>query len=297
MKTWWRKGLFLGALGLLFLTGCSEKYPLLDPQGPVARKEYHMLLLTTILTGIVIVPVVILLFVVAFRYRDKPNRKAAYKPDWHESKWLEIIWWGIPVIIILIIATVTVKETFALQYPPEKKEPITVEVTSLDWKWLFTYPEQGIATVNYMNIPTDRPVKFVLTSDAPINAFWIPSLGGMQYTMPGMAMRLWSQADEPGTYIGKGANFSGKHFANMSFKVNAQSQEDFDKWVEEIKKSKPALTNEDYAELSKQSVVGESAYSSYPKDLYMNILMKNGGEYMPNHWMMMENQKTAQPTK
>jgi len=296
MKKWWRKGLFVGALGLLFLTGCSEKYPILDPAGPVGRKELNMLILSTVLTAIVIIPVIALLVFIVYRYRDTPNNKATYKPDWHESKWLEVVWWGIPIIIIAILGTYTVKETFAISKPPShSNDPITIQVTSLDWKWLFTYPDQNIATVNYVEIPAGRPVQFVLTADAPINSFWVPSLGGQEYTMPGMALRLWLQADETGTYVGKGANFTGKGFAHMSFNVISKSESDFNNWVKDVKKSSPALTNEGYADLTKQNVVSKNEFSSYPKDLFMNVVMKNGGKYMPNMWYMDGNMDQEKP--
>jgi cytochrome aa3-600 menaquinol oxidase subunit II len=289
MKSWWRKGLFLGALGLLFLTGCSSKFPVLDPVGPVGKEELHLIILSTILVAIVIIPVIALLFFIVYRYRDTPGNKAPYTPEWSESKWLEIIWWGIPVIIIGILSVITVKETFALTKPPANSgEPITIQVTSLDWKWMFTYPDQNIATVNYVEIPAGRPVQFVLTSDAPINSFWVPALGGQEYTMPGMALRLWLQADETGTFIGKGANFSGKGFEHMSFKVISKSEANFNKWVSKVKKTEPAMTNQDYANLTKQGITTPTTYSSYPKGLYTDIVMKNGGKYMPNMWYMKE---------
>lgn len=293
MKSWWHKGLFLGALGLFFLTGCSSRFPVLDPVGPVGRKEYHLIILSTVLVAIVIIPVIALLVFIVYRYRDKPGNKAPYTPEWSESKWLEIIWWGIPVVIIAILATVTVKETFNLTKPPKNSgEPITIQVTSLDWKWMFTYPDQKIATVNYVEIPAGRPVQFVLTSDAPINSFWVPALGGQEYTMPGMALRLWLQADQTGTFVGKGANFSGKGFTHMSFNVVSKSEADFNKWVKNVKKTSPELTTQGYANLKKPSVLDNTkTFSSYPDGLYMDIVMKDGGKYMPNMWYMDENKE------
>ncbi len=175
----------------------------LDPAGPVGREELHLIILSAVLVGIVIIPVIGLLAYIVWRFRDKPGNTAPYRPKWSESRVLEIIWWGIPIIIVGILGSATVKTTFALVKPPTQSAdmtPITVDVTSLDWKWLFMYPGQKIATVNYAVIPTGVPVQFELTADAPMNSFWVPQLGGQEYTMPGMAMRLWLEATRTGKY-------------------------------------------------------------------------------------------------
>jgi cytochrome o ubiquinol oxidase subunit 2 len=154
------------------------------------------------------------------------------------------------------------------------KAPLTIQVTSLDWKWLFYYPEQGIATVNYIQFPEDRPIQFKLTSDAPMNSFWIPQLGGQIYTMSGMAMTLHLQANEPGQYYGSGANFSGKDFASMNFMADAVSQEQFDKWAADIKKTKPALTEQGYNDLAKPGVAEVLSFSSFPADQFEKTVAK-----------------------
>ncbi len=212
-----------------------------------------MIILSIILCAVVVIPVIILLIYIVYRYRDTPDNKAPYTPEWDDSKTLETIWWGIPIIIIAVLGFFTVRDTYALVKPPVKDTtPIKIEVTSLDWKWLFTYPDQKIATVNYVEIPTGKPVEFVLTSDAPMNSFWVPQLAGQEYTMPGMAMQLWLQADHPGEYDGKGANFSGSGFAHMQFKVVAKSQDEFDAWAKQAKQSSPALTQEGYNTLAQK---------------------------------------------
>jgi len=262
---------FLLAGLAVLASGCSEELIVLDPKGPVGEQQRDLIYLSTALCLIVIVPVLIMTVIIVWRYRDKKSSKAKYTPEWEHNTKLETVWWSIPIIIIVILAFVTVKYTHELE--PSKplaseKEPITIQVTSLDWKWLFYYPEQGIATVNYIQFPEDVPIKFMLTSDAPMNSFWIPQLGGQIYTMSGMAMTLHLQADEPGQYFGSGANFSGKDFASMRFIAEATSQEQFDQWVSGIKSTQPALTDEGYKQLASPGVSEVRSFSSFPKGLF-----------------------------
>lgn len=289
------KLLFMGILATVLLSGCDySQYIVLDPKGPVAQTQLNLIVISTILCAIVVIPVLALLVYIVWRYRDKPGSTATYKPNWDDSKTLEIIWWGIPIVIIGILGYFTVRDTFALTKPPvSDNKPITIQVTSLDWKWLFQYPDQKVASVNYLEIPTGVPVQFVLTSDAPMNSFWIPQLGGQEYTMPGMAMRLWLQADHPGEYFGSGANFTGKGFAHMNFKVVAKPQAEFEKWVEEVKKSSPALTKEGYAELVKPGLAKEATFSSFPEGLFNEVVNKNGGIYMKHNGLDMDHSGTS----
>jgi cytochrome aa3-600 menaquinol oxidase subunit 2 len=269
---------------VLLLSGCDSKFLVLDPKGPVAETQQKLILLSVILCAIVIIPVLGILVFIVWRYRDKPGNNAPYTPEWHDSKLLETIWWGIPIIIIGILGAYTARDTYALAKPPvSDTTPITIQVTSLDWKWLFQYPDQKIATVNYVQIPAGVPVRFQLTSDAPMNSFWIPQLGGQEYTMPGMAMELWLQADKPGKFYGTGANFSGKDFAHMRFDVEAKPQAEFNQWVESVKKTAPALTKEGYEQLAKPGTAEKALYSSYPDGLFDDIVNKNGGTYMMHH--------------
>jgi cytochrome aa3-600 menaquinol oxidase subunit 2 len=270
------------ALTTLLLTGCGPQYIVLNPAGPVGKEELHLIILSLILVLIVIVPVLGLLVFIVIRYRDTPGNKAPYKPYWSESKVLEIIWWGIPIIIVGILGTITGKATFGLTQPPENNvKPVTIQVTSLDWKWLFQYPGQKIATVNYAEIPTGVPIQFELTSDAPMNSFWLPQLGGQEYTMPGMAMRLWLQADKSGTYYGHGANFTGTGFAHMDFHVVAVSDAQFNAWVNQVKSDSPALTKQGYAKLKQPGITGTAQYSSFPSGLFNDTVWADGGRYMP----------------
>lgn len=265
------------------LTGCGPRYFVLNPVGPVGRQELHLIELSTIIVLAIIVPVMLFMVFVLIRYRDRPDNKAAYKPKWSENRTMEIIWWGIPVIIVGVLGVITAKTTFALVQPPEQNvAPITIQVTSLDWKWLFQYPGQKVATVNYAEIPTGVPVRFQLTSDAPMNSFWVPQLGGQEYTMPGMAMGLWLEADKAGTYYGHGANFTGKGFAQMSFHVIAKPQSEFNAWVKQVKQESPALSMAGYNKLKQPGLVGTLSYSSFPPHLFSNVVWKDGGRYMPH---------------
>ncbi|MDB4868618.1 MAG: cyoA [Cohnella sp.] len=264
----------------MLLSGCMDKFVVLDPKGVVGRQQLDLMIISLLLCLVVIVPVLILTFVIAWRYRNKTENKAAYKPQWEHSTKLEVVWWGIPIVIILILAVVTAQYTYKLE--PSKPlqseaKPIVIQVTSLDWKWLFQYPGQGIATVNYVKFPANVPVQFELTSDAPMNSFWIPQLGGQIYTMSGMAMKLNLMADEPGTYRGSGANFSGKDFAKMHFNADATSQADFDKWVEQVKSKSPPLTQDGYDRLAAPGVMEKADYSSIPNGLFDRIVNKYSG--------------------
>jgi cytochrome aa3-600 menaquinol oxidase subunit 2 len=286
---------FLALLGMVLLAGCDKsKYIVLDPKGPVAHEELRLIIISVILCAVVIIPVLGIFVFIAIRYKDKPGNKAPYKPEWDDSKVLETIWWGIPIVIVAILGVFTAKTTLTLTKPPVKDvKPIVVQVTSMDWKWMFTYPGKHIATVNYAEIPAGVPVQFILTSDAPMNSFWVPQLGGQEYTMPGMSMGLWLQADKVGDYFGSGANFTGKGFAHMNFTVKSVAQADFDKWAANVKKTAPALTNAGYEKLSKPSTEKELSFSSYPKDLFENIVNKNGGKYY--HHMNQMGDGTSMP--
>lgn len=268
----------------MLLSGCSSEYIVLNPKGPVAHTQYNLIMISVILCAIIIVPVLAITAFIVYRYRDTPDNKAPYKPDWSHNTLLEVIWWGIPVVIIAILGYFTVRDTYALVEPPNKAvKPITIQVTSLDWKWMFTYPEENIATVNYVKIPSNVPVQFEITSDAPMNSFWVPQLAGQMYSMPGMAMGLWLQADHPGEYFGSGANFTGEGFAHMQFKVIATPQEEFDQWVRQVKIDSPEMTKSDYDKLANPGLSNELTYSAFPEGLFEEIVKKYGhGHDHPN---------------
>ena len=272
-------GLALPAMLLLtaaILTGCGDAM-VFDPKGPIAAQQKDLIYISTLLCVVILVPVLALTAYIVVRYRDRQDNDAPYDPNWSHSTKLEVVWWTIPIVIIAILAAVTVRYTHALE--PSKpivseKEELVVQVTSLDWKWLFQYPEQDIATVNYLYIPEDRPIRFELTSDAPMNSFWIPQLGGQIYTMSGMAMTLYLQADEPGVYYGSGANFSGEHFADMTFHATAVPQDEFDAWVEQVKSTSEPLTVEGYETLRQPGKAQVHQYAGIPESLFHDIVTK-----------------------
>ncbi len=275
--------LTMAALAVL-TSGCGESLIVMNPKGPIGEQQRDLIIITTLLCLVIILPVLVMTFVIAWRYRERKNSKAAYKPEWEHSTKLEVTWWSIPIVIIAILAVITVKYTYELE--PSKpiaseEETLTIQVTSLDWKWLFIYPEQDIATVNYVRFPEDVPVKFELTSDAPMNSFWIPQLGGQIYTMSGMAMTLHLQADEQGEYLGSGANFSGKDFAKMRFTAEATSQGAFDEWVENIQGASPELTLDGYKELAKPGASDVRTFAGTPEGLFEQIVTKYGASH--NH--------------
>lgn len=280
----WFASLSIPVLLLLIATGCSESIVVLDPKGPIAEQQRDLMVISTVLISVIIVPVLILTAIIVWKYRDKKDRKAKYTPNWEHNTKLEIIWWGIPIIIIAVLAVITVKYTYDLE--PSKplvsdNKPLTIQVTSLDWKWLFQYPELGIATVNYIQIPEDTPIRFEITADSPMNSFWIPQLGGQIYAMSGMAMTLHLQADEQGEYWGSGANFTGKDFAKMYFDVKATTQDEFDKWVNEIKASSPVLTLDGYKQLAKPAASDVKTFSAFPEGLFEMTVTKYASSH--NH--------------
>lgn len=186
-------------------------------------------------------------------------------PDEHGSTVLEIIWTAIPILIVVALTIPTVKTLYALEEVPqgyEDKEPITIHVTSADWKWIFSYPEEGIETVNYVNIPADTPILFKLTSASTMQSFWVPALGGQKYTMGKMETEMYLIADYPGSYEGQNTNFNGRGYADMKFEVLAQTRSEYDKWVQEVKETAPKLTEEEYEELLKPTHLGRLTFSN-----------------------------------
>lgn len=248
----------------------------LNPKGLIAAQELKIMLISLILMLLVVVPVIILSFVFAYRYRES-NKAANYQPEWSHSLILEIIWWGIPCLIISVLAFITFKTTHSLDpfKPLSEKKPLTIQVLALQWKWLFIYPEQNIATVNYLQFPANVPVKFEITSNGPMNSFLIPELGGQIYAMAGMKTQLHLQADKPGNYRGFSANFSGKDFASMNFIAHASTQKEFDYWVNTVKLSQHALTLEAYNEIALPSVTTTAEYSSINKNIFKFVVMKS----------------------
>lgn len=265
----------LGLVALLIWQ--SSNIAILNPKGAIASQQRDLIVAATLLMLIVVVPVFILTFAIAWKYRAT-NTKARYSPNWDHSRKLETLWWAVPCAIIAVLAVITWQSSHALDpYKPldMAAKPITIEVVALPWKWLFIYPEQDIATVNFVRFPEDRPVNFRITADAPMNSFWIPQLGGQVYAMAGMETKLHLVADEPGVYRGGSANLSGEGFADMDFEAKATTQAEFDEWVALVKKSPHPLDAARYQSLAAPSKNHPiMSYSTRDADLYDKVIMK-----------------------
>jgi cytochrome o ubiquinol oxidase subunit 2 len=255
-----RRGLFL--LPLAALAGCNTV--VMNPSGDIAAQQAHLIIVSTLLMLLIVVPVIVMVVVFAWRYRSS-NTKAKYEPDWDHSTKLELVIWGVPLLMIIVLGLITWISTHKLdpyrplarldaQRPiPASTKPLVVQVVSLDWKWLFIYPEQGIATVNELVTPVDVPIRFKLTSSNVMNAFYVPALAGMIYTMPGMETTLNAVLNKPGEYFGRSTNYSGAGFSGMHFGYKGVSQGDFDKWVAATKAGGGALDRANYLALEKPS--------------------------------------------
>jgi cytochrome o ubiquinol oxidase subunit II len=269
--------LFFAAIFFLVLFLKENTLAVLTPKGMIALKEKRLLTIATVLMLIIVVPVFILATVISWRYREG-NDKAKYSPKWDKSHLAESIWWGFPFVIVAILAVFTWKGCHELDpFKPitSDKKPLTVQVVALQWKWLFIYPEQGVASVNFVQFPEKRPINFEITSDAPMNSFWIPQLGGQIYAMAGMNSKLHLIADEVGIYRGASSNISGNGFAGMVFTAKSTTEEDFEDWVASVKALSNEMNWDVYKELVKPSeYVPVELFSLKDEGLYDQIIMQ-----------------------
>ncbi len=263
----------VAALAYVFTTDIA----VLNPKGVIGVKQRDLLLIATILMLIVVVPVLLLTFGIAWKYRAE-NQKAKYDPECDHNIWAECVWWGVPFLIIAVLGAITWKACHELDpFRPlaTDKKPITIQVVALQWKWLFIYPEEKIATVNFVQFPVDTPVAFEITADAPMNSFWIPQLGGQIYAMSGMRSKLHLIADVVDEFRGSSANISGVGFSGMAFTAKSSSSEDFEEWVDSIRSSGAALNRESYRELAEPSEYNPIAFYQLEKeDLFDWIMMQ-----------------------
>lgn len=264
---------------LLFLVGYfllrNAYIPVLFPSGSIAHAESQLIIFTVMLSAIVVIPVFIMLAVFAWRYREG-NHKATYHAEWDKNNTLEIIWWGIPIMIICLLGFITWKTSHSLDpYKPiESDQPaLEVQVVALQWKWLFIYPQQGVASVNELAIPVNRPVVFHTTAQAPMSAFWIPALGSQIYSMEGMSSTLHLMATKQGTFTGYNTNISGKGYADMSFKVKSESNAEFDKWIDGAAKGS-ALDLTSYDKLAEPGKSDVKYYQLADSRLYDKIIAR-----------------------
>ncbi|HEU5004772.1 MAG TPA: ubiquinol oxidase subunit II [Candidatus Saccharimonadales bacterium] len=249
---------------------------ILEPRGTIAHQERNLMLVALLLCAIVVIPVFALTILIALKYREGNTKKKHYSPNWEGGRWMEVTWWGIPFAIIFVLAIITWNSSYNLD--PYKalasnNKTMRIQVVSLDWKWLFIYPDQNIATVNYVRFPVNTPVNFEITSDSVMNSFWIPNLGGQIYAMPGMSTDLNLMASKAGAYSGSSANISGQGFSDMDFTATASSKQDFKTWLSSVKKSTASLSENTYSKLAKPSLHNQIAYySSVKSGLYDQIV-------------------------
>jgi len=264
------------------LAGCN--WVVMNPAGDIARQQADLVVTSTLLMLLIIVPVIVLTLLFAWRYRQS-NQAATYSPDWDHSTRLELLIWGAPLLIIIALGAITWISTHKLDpYRPLDRidenrplaadvQPLVVEVVALDWKWLFLYPEQGIATVNELAAPVDRPIRFKITASTVMNSFYIPALAGQVYAMPGMQTQLHAVINQAGVFDGFSANFSGDGFSHMRFKFHGLSNADFDQWVAQQRASGQVLTRSVYQQLEQPSQREPvRRYAGIEKGLYDAIL-------------------------
>ncbi|AZF31668.1 Cytochrome O ubiquinol oxidase subunit II [Pseudomonas sp. R4-35-07] len=260
------------------LTGCN--LVVFNPKGQVATDERDLIILATGLMLLVVVPVIVLMFVFAYRYRAT-NKKARYSPRWASSHKIEAVVWGVPLLIIIALGWVTWKTTHALDpYRPLDSDtpPINVQVVATDWKWLFIYPDLGIASVNELALPVHTPVSFTITSDAAMTSFFIPALGGQIYAMAGMQTKLHLIANETGEFKGIAANYNGPGFSDMHFSTLSLSPADFQSWVSKVKGAATPLDQTSYAQLAKPTIKHPvTYYSAVQERLFLDIVNKYEG--------------------
>ena len=259
--------------GAATLGGCTEG--VLDPKGPIASAERLILFNSLGIMLVIVVPTILATLAVAFWFRAS-NLRASYLPDFEYSGRLELLVWSIPAMTVLLVGGVAWVGSHDLD--PHKPissaaPPVSVQVVSLDWKWVFIYPEQGIASVNKLVVPVGTPISFELTSSSVMNSFFVPQLGSQIYTMSGMATRLNLQADHLGTFAGISAMFSGDGFPDMRFSVDAVTDDGFAQWVSQARETGSALDKQAYADLIKPSkAVAPFTYRSVAPDLFSSIV-------------------------
>ncbi|HSX32601.1 MAG TPA: COX aromatic rich motif-containing protein [Candidatus Saccharimonadales bacterium] len=282
----------LGSLMAVLMRG--NNIALFHTRGFIAHEQMGLMVLTTAVMLALAIPALFLFYYFAWKYRES-NTKAVHDPNLRHSRWLDITIWLVPTVFAVMLAMVMWPATHKLEPRdpiPGGAKPLVIQVVSLRWKWLFIYPEQNIATVNYVQFPVDRPVQFELTADeAPMSSFWIPNLGGQLYSMTGHVNRLNLIASTTGNYGVSSAEINGAGFSGMKFTARASSQSDFDLWVQSVWDRPQVLDTAAYNELLKPSEDNPPAYYSAAQDgLYDTVVNKYMGSHggMPGHGMKHE---------
>jgi cytochrome o ubiquinol oxidase subunit 2 len=271
------------------LAGCNAV--VLFPSGFVALEQRNLIVASTVLMLVIVVPVIALTLIFAWHFREE-NTAAAYDPEWQHSTQLEVVIWSVPLAIIIAIGAMTWLSTHTLdpfrpltrlnnaQPLPQGVKPLTVEVVALDWKWLFIYPDQGIAAVNELRAPVNLPISFRITSAAVMNSFFIPALAGQIYAMAGMETKLHAVINEEGEYEGFSANYSGIGFSRMNFRFFGVTQQGFDQWLNNVRAKGAGLDRAEYLKLEKPSVQNPVQYYSSVEsglfDVIVNMCVRPG---------------------
>ncbi|MGC8491322.1 MAG: ubiquinol oxidase subunit II [Syntrophobacteraceae bacterium] len=272
----------LSSLGVSTLLGGCGQMVLLHPEGPIGHAERSLIFAALGLMLIVVIPVIIMALWFPRKYSASGNR-ADYAPKWSSSLKLEVIIWLIPILIVSILGYLAWSRTYQLDpYKPIDSgvKPVTIQVVSLDWKWLFIYPQYNIATVNRLVFPVGVPLSFKITSDTVMNSFFIPQLGSQMYSMAGMVTRLHLLAEKPGVYFGQSQQYSGKGYAYMNFQVRAVSRKDFDAWLQRVQHSPQKLDAARFAQFRKPSVENPVAYFSGVEPKLFDLIVSH---YMSMH--------------
>jgi cytochrome o ubiquinol oxidase subunit 2 len=264
------------------LSGCN--YVVLAPAGDIAAQQRDLVIISTILMLLIVVPVMVLTVLFAWRYRQS-NASARYEPEWDHSTKLELVIWSVPLLIIVCLGALTWMATHLLdpyrslgriasdRPVNQATAPLEVDVVALDWKWLFIYPDYGIATVNELAAPVDRPIAFRITSSTVMNSFYIPALAGQVYAMPGMETKLHAVVNHAGTYRGISANYSGAGFSGMHFNFKGLDDKGFDAWIASAKSAGGSLSRAEYLQLERPSQNEPvRRYGTVDTDLYRLIL-------------------------
>ncbi len=280
-------------ISIIFVLPSLTPLTILNPTGMIAQNERTLIINAVSLMFIIIIPVFIAMFFIVLRYQ-KDNPKAKYMPNWTGNNKMKIAMWLIPILLISVLAVTTWKAAHILdpyRSISSGKKPIVIQVIALNWKWLFIYPVQKIATVNFVQFPVDTPVEFRLTAgDAPMNSFWIPALGGQMYAMQSMETQLHLISSTVGDFDGKEVEINGDGYSGMKFIARVSTQSDFNSWVSSVKNSSKPLSDDTYNKLSKPSQNNPQAfYSTIDPDLYNKIIYK----YMYPTVTQLDNQKTG----
>ena len=268
-----RLALAVVLIGTTALGGCSGG--VLDPKGPIAAAERLIMFNSTAIMLAIVIPTILATLGTAYWFRAS-NTRATYLPDFEYSGRLELLIWSIPIMTVILVGGVTWISSYDLDPPKpiaSTEKPIRIQVVALDWKWLFIYPDHGIAAVNQLTIPVGTPISFELTSSGVMNSFFVPQLAGQIYTMAGMVTRLNLQADHVGRFRGMSSNYSGAGFSDMYFTVNAVPAEEFAQWVAATRNTGPVLDAQSYAELAKPSqAVAPFTYRSVAANVFSELL-------------------------